>query len=369
MSALKYLLEKEFKQFKRNAFMPRMVFAFPLMVMFVLPWVATLDVRHINIGIVDNDHSAASARLIHRVAASDYFTLQSVTEDYPSVLEQVEKGNTDIVLEIPERFERNMEERQSLSLQISANSVDNMKGTMGSNYLQQIITEDIAQENASRGREQTERGVSVSVLNQYNPTLNYRHFMIPALMVVLVIIVCGFLPALNIVGEKEAGTIEQINVTPVSRMEFILAKLIPYWLIGLVVLTLCFIMAWAVYGLVPVGSFWMLYGISILFIWVMSGIGLIVSNYSATMQQAMFVMYFFIMIFMLMSGLFTPVQSMPDWAKGISACVPPRYFIEVMRDVYLKGSTFTQLYPNYLMMVGFLVLFNTWAIVSYKKQQ
>lgn len=271
MSALKYLLEKEFKQFKRNAFMPRMVLAFPLMVMFVLPWVATLDVRHINIGIVDNDHSAASARLIHRVAASDYFTLQRVTEDYPSVLEQVEKGNTDIVLEIPERFERNMEEGQPLPLQISANSVDNMKGTMGSNYLQQIITEDIAQENASRGREQTEPGVSVSVLNQYNPTLNYRHFMIPALMVVLVIIVCGFLPALNIVGEKEAGTIEQINVTPVSRMEFILAKLIPYWLIGLVVLTLCFIMAWAVYGLVPVGSFWMLYGISILFIWVMSG--------------------------------------------------------------------------------------------------
>ena len=149
--------------------------------------------------------------------------------------------------------------------------------------------------------------------------------MIPALMIMLLIMLCGFLPALNLVGEKETGTIEQINVTPVSPVAFTLAKLIPYWIIGMVVLTLAMALAWAVYGLLPAGSFGAVYLAALLFTFVMSGLGVIAANYSSTMQQAMFGMFFFVMIFVLMSGLVTPVESMPLWAQRFTRLLPPCY--------------------------------------------
>ena len=168
--------------------------------------------------------------------------------------------------------------------------------------------------------------------------------------------------------EKENGTIEQMNVTPVSKTMFILAKLIPYWVMGLVVLTICFVVAWAVYGLVPLGSFLTIYCASILFIFIMSGFGLIISNYSATLQQALFVIFFFIMTFILMSGLFTPTKSMPVWAEIVSSFIPPRYLIEIMRNVYLKGGGFVDLYPKFLALGGFVVVVNFIAVLSYRKR-
>ena len=160
--------------------------------------------------------------------------------------------------------------------------------------------------------------------------------MIPALMGMLLTLICGFLPALNVVSEKEVGTIEQINVTPVPKFTFILAKLLPYWITGFIVLTLCFLLAWLLYGITPVGHFIVIYFLAILFVFVMSGFGLVISNYSATMQQSMFVMFFFMLILMLMSGLFTPVSSMPEWAQVITYFNPLKYFMEGMRMVYLN---------------------------------
>lgn len=179
--------------------------------------------------------------------------------------------------------------------------------------------------------------------------------MIPALMGMLLTLICGFLPALNVVSEKEVGTIEQINVTPVPKFTFILAKLLPYWITGFIVLTLCFLLAWLLYGITPVGHFIVIYFLAILFVFVMSGFGLVISNYSATMQQSMFVMFFFMLILMLMSGLFTPVSSMPEWAQVITYFNPLKYFMEGMRMVYLKGSSLLELLPE----IGVLLLFCT----------
>ena len=192
--------------------------------------------------------------------------------------------------------------------------------------------------------------------------------MIPALMIILFILVCGFLPALSIVGEKESGTIEQINVTPVSRFTFTLAKLLPYWLIGLFVLTVAMCLAWAVYGLTPEGTVGSIYLGAMLFILTISGFSLTIANFSETMQQTMFVMFFFIMIFILMSGLLTPIDSMPAWARKITVVLPPRYFVEILRSVYLKGAALAELWSNYLALGIFAILFNTLAAVTYKKQ-
>jgi ABC-2 type transport system permease protein len=183
----------------------------------------------------------------------------------------------------------------------------------------------------------------------------------------LLTMISGFLPALNIVGEKEAGTIEQMNVTPVKKFMFVLAKLIPYWIIGFIVLTICMGLAALVYGIYPVGSLLMIYFFASIYILVVSGFGLVVSNYSNTMQQAMFVMFFFVMVFILMSGLFTPVSSMPDWAQKITIFNPLKYLMQVMRLVYLKGSAFGEMIPQFLALCGFALWLNTWAVISYRK--
>ena len=179
---------------------------------------------------------------------------------------------------------------------------------------------------------------------------------------------CGFLPALNLVGEKERGTIEQINVTPVGRLTFTLAKLIPYWIIGLAVLTVAMSLAWLVYGLTPVGAVGAVYLAAALFIVTMSGLGVAIANRSDTMQQTMFVMFFFVMIFVLMSGLITPIASMPGWAQAITRLLPPRYFIGIMRAVYLKGTALGELWGDYAALAGFALVFGMSAILTCRKR-
>ena len=191
--------------------------------------------------------------------------------------------------------------------------------------------------------------------------------MIPALMAILMMMMCGFLPALNIVGEKESGTIEAINVTPVSRCSFILAKLIPYWLIGMVVMTVCFVLAWLVYGITSAGSLWLVYLLAILLALIFSGFGLVVSNHNDTMQQAVFVMWFFVVCLILLSGLFTPVRSMPHWAYLTTYVNPMHYFIDAVRTVFVRGGDFSGISHQVLVLAIFAVVMNTWAVLSYRK--
>lgn len=367
MARLSFLLEKEFKQFIRNALLPKLVIMFPVLVMLIMPWVATMEVSHVEVTVVDNDGSQLSRRLTDKIAASGYFDMRPSVTTYNAGSKAISTGRTDIVIEIPQGMERDIESGKDVALQISANAVDGTKGSIGSNYLVSIINDFVDELRAEQGETVMMPG-ELSVLYLYNPTLNYRFFMIPALMIILVITIGGFLPALNIVSEKEIGTIEQINVSPVRKWEFILAKLIPYWIMGVVIFSLALLLAYWIYGLAPAGSLLTIYLAALLFTIVMSGVGLIVSNYSSTMQQSMFIMFFFAVLFILMSGLFTPVASMPGWAQLIAAFLPPRYFIEILRDVYLKGSSVVELYDQFLYLAGFAALFSVWAILSYQKR-
>jgi ABC-2 type transport system permease protein len=191
--------------------------------------------------------------------------------------------------------------------------------------------------------------------------------MIPALFAILMMLMCGFLPALNIVGEKEAGTIEQINVTPVKKWAFILSKLIPYWLIALFVLTVCLLLSWAIYGITCQGSLWLIYLLAMLLALFFSSFGLIVSNYSDTMQQAIFVMWFFVVMLMLLSGLFTPTRSMPDLAYLTTYVNPMHYFIDAIRTVFVRGGTLQNILHQVLALAGIGTFMAAWAVRSYKK--
>ncbi|MDR3297605.1 MAG: ABC transporter permease [Prevotellaceae bacterium] len=364
---LRFLIEKEFKQLFRNNFLPKLIMAFPIVMLLVLPWAANQEVKNIRICVVDNDHSAQSQRLAQKVAASKYFILVARPTSNAEAMAYVERGEADIILEIERRFERNRN-AGAASVLISANAVNGTKGSLGSAYLAAMVQGFNAELNAEK-QPSPMPSIRASTLNLFNPHLDYKIFMIPALMVMLLTMLAGFLPALNIVGEKEAGTIEQINVTPVRRLTFILAKLIPYWIIGYVVLSMCLGMAALIYGLLPAGSLATVYLYTGVYVLVVSGLGLVISNYSNTIQQAMFVMFFFVMILILMSGLFTPISSMPVWAQVFTRINPLRYFMEVMRAVYLKGSAMSELLPQLFALCGFAVVFNGWAVGSYRKSR
>ena len=342
---LKYLIQKEFLQIRRNSFLPKLIVMFPIVIMCVMPWVMQMDVKNVVVDVVDIDHTVESQRLVQQIAASNYFIFGGQKDTYVEAMKDIEKGEADVILEI----------RDGKYL-IAANAVNGTKGAMGSAYLSQIVASQQPMDNSQ-----------FSILNLYNKGQDYKLFMIPALFAIVMMLMTGFLPTLNIVGEKEAGTIEQINVTPVSKWSFILAKLIPYWLIALFVITVCLLLAWIVYGITPAGPVWLIYVLAMLLALFFSSFGLIVSNYSDTMQQAMFVMWFFVVCIMLLSGLFTPTRSMPQWAYLSTYINPMRYFIDAIRTIFIRGGGLHETAYQVLALAGIGTLMGCWAVQSYKK--
>lgn len=368
---LRYLIEKEFKQIRRNNFLPRLILGLPIVVLIVYPFAASFEVNNITLGIVDHDKSSYSQELIRKVQASTYFKITDISSSYDEALHKVETDEVDIIVDIPHNFQRDLNKESRADILVAANAVNGNKGGLGSAYLQGVINDfnnNIRLDILGEASGPNMSGLKIVPLYRYNPTLKYEVYMVPALMVMLLAMICGFLPALNIVSEKENGTIEQLNVTPVKKHIFILSKLIPYWIIGYIVLTLGMLIAMFFWHLKPVGSVLTLYFFATLFIISFSGFGLVISNYAATVQQAMFMMFFFVLTFIFLSGLYTPIENMPLWAQSISNFSPLKYIIQVLRMVYLKGSGVFELKKPLLALVCFAVFFYSWAILSYRKR-
>jgi ABC-2 type transport system permease protein len=365
MRILGYLLEKEFKQIRRDRLLPRIIFLLPILQLLILPFAANFEMRNINLSLIDRDHSATSARLVGKVLASGYFCLTDVSSRYGEGLASIERNASDILLEIPSGFEKSAGREKAEAL-IAINAINGTKGALGSSYLNAIL-QDFNAETAHTpsGQPSVPSGISHTFL--FNPHLNYANYMVPGIIAFLITIVGGFLSALNIVSEKEKGTIEQINVSPVPKAVFLLSKLIPFWIIGFLLLTISIVIAWLVYGLVPAGSVAVIYLFAALYLIAFTGLGLGISSISSNQQQAIFTVFFFLIIFALMSGLFTPVSSMPGWAQKITLFNPIRYFVEVLRMVYLKGSALADLSTHFFIIFLFALVFNTLAVIGYRK--
>ncbi|MGC4234620.1 MAG: ABC transporter permease [Niabella sp.] len=378
MRTLKFLLRKEFRQIFRNKALLPLIFVVPIVQLLILPLAADYEVKNINISIVDHDHSAYSKQLVSKITASGYFRLADYGSSFQSAFNEVEKEKSDLILEIPQGFEKNLV-RENLpagqaggqKLFIAVNAINGVKAGLGGAYLNQIINaynEDIRLQWLQPDKFNAVPVIAVASSNWFNSFMDYRFFMVPGILVVLVTMVGTYMCALNIVKEKEVGTIEQINVTPIKKYQFILGKLIPFWIIGMFVFSIgLLVVARFVYGIVPVGSLLLLYGYLAIYLVALLGLGLLISTFADTQQQAMSVTFFFIMIFMLMSGLFTSVDSMPQWAYIIAKCNPVTYFIEVVRMIVLKGSGFAHIKNHFLVMTGFAVLLNGLAILNYRK--
>ncbi len=351
---LKYLIEKEFKQILRDKFLPKIIFVLPILQLLILPLAANFEMKNINLAVVDHNRSESSRVLINKIISSNYFNLTEYFNSYAEALESIENNSSDIILEIPTDMEQSAIREGKATVLISANAVNGTKGGLGSAYLTSILTDSYNIE-----------GVPVTYLN--NPHLSYRYFMVPGIIAFLVTLIGGFVSAPNIVQEKERGTIEQINVSPLPKYLFILSKLIPFWIIGIIVLTISLIIAWAVYGMVPVGSYVTIYLFAAIYLLFCTGLGLAISAISNTQQQAMFTAFFFIIVIALMSGLFTPINSMPKWAQHLTIFNPMRYFVELLRMVYLKGSPLSSFSMHFLAIGLMAAAINCLAIVGYKK--
>ena len=358
---LKYLIQKEFLQIRRNAFLPRLIVIFPIMMMCVMPWVMNQEVKNIRVDVVDNDRSTLSRQLVHSIEASNYFIFNGQKPTYEAALKDIERMDADVVMVIPQHFSRDIVRKRNPQVLIAANAVNGTKGSIGATYLSQIITIKVS---PSAERMQSK----VSSLFLYNKHLNYKVFMIPALFAIVMMLMCGFLPTLNIVGEKEAGTIEQINVTPVPKWAFILAKLIPYWIIALFVIVVCLVLSWLIYDITCQGPLWLVFVLSMLLALFWSSFGLVISNYSDTMQQAIFVMWFFVVCMLLLSGLFTPARSMPHAAYLTTYINPMHYFVDAIRTVFVRGGGLNNVAHQIVALLAIGMIMGAWAVRSYKKR-
>jgi ABC-2 type transport system permease protein len=371
MRTLKFLLQKEFRQIFRDSSIIRVIFMMPSIQLLILPWAADYEVKNINLAIVDHDRSDYTQKMISKITASGYFKLDKYTASYNDAMHEIENDNADIILEIPASFEKNLVRESSSNLFMAVNAINGAKAGLGASYLQSIIRDfnkDIRTEWVQTSRFNAETNIDVRFSNWFNPLMNYKFFMVPGILVLLVTMVGSFLAAANIVKEKEIGTIEQINVTPVKKYHFILGKLIPFWILGLVILSIGLLIAYLAYGIVPVGSFFTIYVFAACYLLAVLGLGLLVSTYSSTQQQAMLISFFLMMIFVLLSGLYTPISSMPVWAQWITKFDPVSYFIEVMRMVVLKGSNLADISKNIFIVLGFAFVLNAWAVISYRKR-
>jgi ABC-2 type transport system permease protein len=371
MKTILYIIQKEFKQIFRNKGMLPIIFILPIIQLLILSNAATFEVKNIKFSYVDNDKSSTSRHLIENFKASKYFNIVENFPSYNLANEALLAGKVDIIVEIPINFEKQLVTKSKAAIGVTINAIDGAAAGVENVYLTQIVQQfnknylnRIATVSVSQG----DMGFIESIPSfWYNKTLNYKTFMVPGILVILVTMISLFLSGMNIVREKEIGTLEQINVTPILKSEFIIGKLFPFWVLGLGLLTIGLLISKLVFNVPIIGSLTVMYVYTAVYILVILGIGLFISNFTDTQQQAMFIAWFFAVIFILMSGLFTPIESMPKWAQLLTEFNPIKYFVEVMRMVMLKGSIFADILPQFIKTLLYAIILNGLAVWSYKK--
>jgi len=376
MRTIRFLIIKEFKQIFRNKGMLPIIFVAPIIQLLILSYAATFEIKNLKLFVIDNDQTTFSKNLIDKFTHTDHFILSGQSFSVKDAYKDLDRNESDLILIIPENFEKDLITTRNTTVQFLINAIDGAKAGVGMSYAQIIINnyvEELNKELSGKYVIQPQRGfekpksIHVSSLNWYNEELDYKTFMVPGILVLLVTIIGGFLSSMNIVREKEMGTIEQINVAPIRKHQFIIGKLFPFWILALMEMGIGLTLAKLIFDIPMEGSLLVLFGFASAYLLVVLGIGLFISTISETQQQAMFITWFFFVVFILMSGLFTAIENMPVWAQRITLFNPLRYFMEVVRMVLLKGSGILDVLWHLLIMLFFGILINTLAVLRYRK--
>lgn len=364
-----FLLEKEVRQLLRNRTLLVLLLLVPLMQVMLLSFAANYEIKNLTLTVVDQDHSPAARRLINKFQYSPYFQLTRLRPSGAAAGQDLLANRADLVLVIPPRFERELVRTNRAQVQLLVNGLDNVKASLASAYAAGVVQayQYELRPATVQAALTTRAGLEVVPAYWYNPLLNYKTFMVPGILVEIISLIIMMVATLNIVREKEIGTIEQLNVTPIRKWQFILGKLLPFWVAGLYQFTVGLLLARFLFHVPMVGSIPLLYGIVSVYLVVPLGLGLLISSISDTQQQALFVSFFLLLIFILLSGLFTPTEYMPAWAQKLDVINPLLYIIDIVRRILLKGSTLHDVLRPVLILLGMAVVVNTLAVWRYRK--
>lgn len=378
MRTVLFLVQKEFLQVFRNKTMLPLLLVMPVVQTLLLSFAANYEVKDLSLAFVDHDHSPSSRQLAAKLSASGYFHLHPLATSAEADHEMAD-DRADLILEIPLHFERDLVREGIATVSLNANAINATKAGLGMGYAQMIIR-DFNQEQLESGRfplamatldgqgSSRPSQINVTYSNWYNPKLDYKTFMVPGILGEIVALIICFLTALNIVREREIGTIEQLNVTPLKKWQFIVGKLLPFWLLSLLMMTIGLSVGKLVFDIPMLGNLGLVFAYTAVFTPCMLGLGFLISNFADSQQQAMFTAWFFLIIFILMCGLFTPVTSMPEWAQILNKINPVAYFVEFMRLVLLKGAGFEDIKTNFYTILGYAATANLLAVWTYRKR-
>ena len=372
MRTILFILEKEFLQIFRNRAMLPILFVLPVIQLFILSFAATYELNEASIALVDHDRSPLSRLLINKFEANGNFRVKLRTQDRDEALLQLQKGEANMVLTIPGHFHRDLTSGEMVSIQMLIDAVDGTKAGMIQSFSSSIIRGFNKQALPQQmvlpvDQPSTPAGIELIAVNWYNPGLNYITYMVPGILVVLVSMIGLFLSGMNIVREKEIGTIEQINVTPIRKSHFIVGKIFPFWVIGMVDLSIGLAIARYFFEIPFLGSLSLILAVGGIYLIVIQALGLFISTVTNTQQQAMFIAWFIMVIFILMGGLFTPIESMPMWAQRLTLLNPVSWFIEIMRLVLLKGAGLQQIHEMVAALIVAGALFIMFSVKRYRK--
>lgn len=366
MRTIKFLLQKEFLQIFRNKGMLPIIFLMPVIQLVVLAFAATYELNQVDLHLVDLDRSQSSRRLVRKMEATGYFRVEQASSSTGQGIEELQGNRAGLVLNIPPDFEENLQAGRPAPVQLVIDAVDGTKAGLIQAYGQAIIQDFNREVRAGRAAAPG-TGIETIPSNWYNPNLDYINYMVPGILVVLVSMIGMFLSGMNIVREREIGTIEQLNVTPIRKYQFMVGKLMPFWVIGMFELAVGLAIARYGFQIPFLGSVWLLFAVAAVYLLVVQGIGLFISTITHTQQQAMFIAWFLMVVFILMGGLFTPIESMPGWAQELTWVNPIAHFIKIMRMVLLKGAGLAEIKHllGILALMAALVL--PAAVLRYRK--
>jgi len=370
MKTILFILQKEFIQIFRNKTMLPMIFLMPILQLLILVNAATFEMKDIDMVVVDKDLSSASRQLTSKFEGSPFYNLNRQSFSVKEGKDKLLEDEADLVMVIPDHFEHDLRNENEADVQLLINAINGTAAGLINAYTSGVIADynkNIISEWTKQPKMAETNPLEVIYSYWYNPEMNYKIYMVPGILVILVTIISLFLTALNIVREKEMGTIEQINVTPIRKYQFIVGKLVPFLIIALVELGIGLLIGKFLFDVPMIGSLPLLFGFAFVYLLVILGFGLFLSVISESQQQVMFVVFFFMLVFILMGGIFTPAESMPEWARYVNIINPIAYFMRVIRMIMLKGSGFIDILPEFISLVIYAVVSLGLAVWRYRK--
>ena len=371
MRTVFYLIQKEALQVLRDRVMLFQILAIPVVQLLLTVNAATFEVREAKVHLVDHDRTPISRRVADAFRASGHFAVAERSSSVEAGNESLDARRVDLVLQVPAGFERALRRGEAPDVRLLVSGTEASAGVVQS-YAQQILQRvgaEVGRELPSRVRTTAPAPPHLDVRSRlwYNPLLDYDDFMAPGILAILVTLIGTLLTAQNIAREQEIGTIEQLNVTPITKGQFIAGKLVPFWVLGLFEFGFGLLIAWLAFAIPMQGSLPLLFGATGVYLIVALGLGLLISTVVETQQQAMFVTFFVMVLYLFMSGLFTPVASMPTWAEWVAELSPLKHFIEVIRAVLMKGAGPADVWRPTAVLAGYGAVVLTVAVRQYSK--